>query len=144
MRIATRPHSCICSTPIVPESRKPPASLIRVRGGRRVIIDCRRRIYCNRSIVEENTARGDRHGNREAKKPKKLKPKESGLISKLASIQASVTAHKSAGANGRRDSRGRFRWARAGPPNTLAVSLLSHDRRFDELLADNFLDVAKI
>jgi hypothetical protein len=24
------------------------------------------------------------------------------------------------------------------------VSLLSHDRRFDELLADNFLDVAKI
>jgi hypothetical protein len=26
--------------------------------------------------VEENTARGDRHGNREAEKPKKLKPKE--------------------------------------------------------------------
>ena len=32
-------------------------------------------------------ARDDRHGNREAKKPKKLKPKESGLISTLASIQ---------------------------------------------------------
>src|ERR1700730_10280888 len=87
MRIATRPHSCICSTPIVPESRKPPASLIRVRGGRRVIIDCRRRIYCNRSIVEEAMARGDRHGNREAKKPKKLKPKEIAPVSTLAWIQ---------------------------------------------------------
>jgi hypothetical protein len=32
-------------------------------------------------------ARGDRHGNREAKKPKKLKPKEIGPISTLASIQ---------------------------------------------------------
>ena len=31
--------------------------------------------------------RGDRHGNREAKKPKKLKPKEIGPISTLASIQ---------------------------------------------------------
>jgi hypothetical protein len=35
--------------------------------------------------VEENMARDDRHGNREAKKPKKLKPKEIG--STLASIQ---------------------------------------------------------
>ena len=32
-------------------------------------------------------ARGDRHGNREAKKPKKLKPTEIGLASTLASIQ---------------------------------------------------------
>ena len=32
-------------------------------------------------------ARGDRHGNREAKKPKKLKPKEIAPISTLASIQ---------------------------------------------------------
>jgi hypothetical protein len=33
-------------------------------------------------------ARDDRHGNREAKKkPKKLKPKEIGPISTLASIQ---------------------------------------------------------
>jgi hypothetical protein len=31
--------------------------------------------------------RDDRHGNREAKKPKKLKPKEIGPISTLASIQ---------------------------------------------------------
>jgi hypothetical protein len=31
--------------------------------------------------------RGDRHGNREATKPKKLKPKEIGPISTLASIQ---------------------------------------------------------
>jgi hypothetical protein len=46
-----------------------------------------RRIYWHRSIVEENTARGDRHGNREAKKPKKLKPKEIGRISTLASLQ---------------------------------------------------------
>ena len=44
-----------------------------IRGGGRIIIDCRRRIYWNRTIVEENMARGDRHGNREAKK---LKPKE--------------------------------------------------------------------
>jgi hypothetical protein len=142
----------MCSTSIASEFRKPPALLI--RGGGRIIIDCRRRIYWNRSIVEENTARGDRHGNREAKKPKKLKPKESGLISTLASIQASATAHKSAGRERSRVSRGRFRSARAGPPNTLArylfrtedspVSLLSHDHRFDELLADNFLDVAKI
>jgi hypothetical protein len=32
-------------------------------------------------------ARSDRHGNREAKKPKKLKPKEIGPTSTLASIQ---------------------------------------------------------
>jgi hypothetical protein len=32
-------------------------------------------------------ARGDRYGNREAKKSKKLKPKEIGPISTLASIQ---------------------------------------------------------
>jgi hypothetical protein len=35
----------------------------------------------------ENMARDDRHGNREAKKAKKLKPKEIGPISTLASIQ---------------------------------------------------------
>jgi hypothetical protein len=35
----------------------------------------------------ENMGRGDRHGNREAKKPKKLKPKEIAPISTLASIQ---------------------------------------------------------
>ena len=34
--------------------------------------------------------RDDRHGNREAKKPKKLKPKEIGPISTLASIQKKV------------------------------------------------------
>ena len=72
----------MCSTSIVSESRKPPALLI--RGGGRIIIDCRRRIYWNRSIVEESMARGDRHGNREAKK---LKPKEIAPISTLASIQ---------------------------------------------------------
>ena len=32
-------------------------------------------------------ARGNQHGNREAKKPKKLKPKEFAPISTLASIQ---------------------------------------------------------
>ena len=32
-------------------------------------------------------AGGDQHGNRDAKKPKKLKPKEIGPISTLASIQ---------------------------------------------------------
>ena len=32
-------------------------------------------------------ARGDQHGNREAKKPKKLKPDEIAPISTLASIQ---------------------------------------------------------
>jgi hypothetical protein len=52
-----------------------------MRDGARIIIGCRRRIYWHRSNVEENTARGDRHGNREAKKPKKLKPKEIGRIS---------------------------------------------------------------
>jgi hypothetical protein len=41
----------------------------------------------NRSVVGENMARGDRHGNREAKKPKKLKPKEIGPTSTLASTQ---------------------------------------------------------
>ena len=35
-------------------------------------------------------ARDDRHGNREAKKPKTLKPKEIGPISTLASIQKKV------------------------------------------------------
>jgi hypothetical protein len=75
----------MCSTSIVSESRKPPALLI--RGGGRIIIDCRRRIYWNRSIVGENMASGDRHSNREAKKPKKPKPKEIGPISTLASIQ---------------------------------------------------------
>ena len=32
-------------------------------------------------------ARGDKHGNRESKKPKKLKPKEITPVSTLASIQ---------------------------------------------------------
>lgn len=32
-------------------------------------------------------ARGEQHGNREAKKPKKLKPKEIVPVSALASIQ---------------------------------------------------------
>jgi hypothetical protein len=88
MWIATKRRCCMCSTSIVSESRKPPALLI--RGGGRIIIDCRRRIYWNRSIVGENMARDDRHGNREAKKPKKLKPKEIGPISTLASIQKKV------------------------------------------------------
>jgi hypothetical protein len=37
--------------------------------------------------VEEDMAGGDRHGNREAKKPKKLKPKEMAPVSTLAWIQ---------------------------------------------------------
>ena len=37
--------------------------------------------------AEENLGRGERRGNREAKKPKKLKPKEIAPISTLASIQ---------------------------------------------------------
>ena len=85
MWIATNRRCCMSSTSIAPESRKPPALLI--RDSSRIIIDYRRRIYWNRSIVEENVARGDRRGNREAKKPKKLKPKEIGPISTLASIQ---------------------------------------------------------
>lgn len=32
-------------------------------------------------------SRGDTHGNREAKKPKKVKPKETAPVSTLASIQ---------------------------------------------------------
>jgi hypothetical protein len=32
-------------------------------------------------------ARGDKHGNREAKKPKKVKPKENAPVSTFASIQ---------------------------------------------------------
>ncbi len=32
-------------------------------------------------------ARGEQHGNREAKKPKKLKPKEAVPVSTFASIQ---------------------------------------------------------
>jgi hypothetical protein len=32
-------------------------------------------------------ARGDKHGNREAKKPKKLKPKEAVPVSTFASLQ---------------------------------------------------------
>src|ERR1700730_18933803 len=54
MWIATKRRCCMCSTSIVSESRKPPALLI--RGGGRIIIDCRRRIYWNRSIVGENMA----------------------------------------------------------------------------------------
>jgi hypothetical protein len=40
-------------------------------------------------------ARSDKHGSREAKKPKKLKPKETAPISTLASIQkkAAEAAH---------------------------------------------------
>jgi hypothetical protein len=34
--------------------------------------------------VEEDMPGGDRHGNREAKKPKKLKPKEMAPVSTLA------------------------------------------------------------
>jgi hypothetical protein len=87
MRIAMKLHCYACSTSIAPESRKPPASLIRVREGGRIIIDYLRRICCNQSIGEETMARGDRHGNREAKKPKKVKPKEIAPVSALASIQ---------------------------------------------------------
>jgi len=87
MRIAMKLHCYACSTSIPPESRKPPASLIRVREGGRIIIDYLRRICCNQSIGEETMARGDRHGNREAKKPKKVKPKEIAPVSALASIQ---------------------------------------------------------
>jgi len=32
-------------------------------------------------------ARGDKHGNRESKKPKKVKPKEAVAVSTFASIQ---------------------------------------------------------
>jgi hypothetical protein len=32
-------------------------------------------------------ARGDKHGNREAKKPKKVKPKETAPVSTFSSIQ---------------------------------------------------------
>jgi hypothetical protein len=49
MWTATKRRCCMCSTSIASESRKPPALLI--RGGGRIIIDCRRRIYWNRSIV---------------------------------------------------------------------------------------------
>jgi hypothetical protein len=35
-------------------------------------------------------SRGDKHGNREAKKPKKLKPKEAVPVSTFASIQKKV------------------------------------------------------
>jgi len=37
--------------------------------------------------VEEAMARSDRHGNREAKKPKALKPKEVAPVSTLAWIE---------------------------------------------------------
>ncbi len=67
MRIAPKRRCCVCSMSIASESRKPPAVLI--RGGGRIIIDCRRRIYWNPSIVEENIARGDSHCDREIKKP---------------------------------------------------------------------------
>jgi hypothetical protein len=82
---ATKRRRSMYSTSIAPESTKPPASLI--RDSSRIIIDYRSRIYWNRSIVEENVARGDRHGNREAKKPKKLKPKEVVPVSAFALIQ---------------------------------------------------------
>ena len=62
-----------------------------IRGSGRIIVDYPRRIYWTRSIVqqnaEENMGRGERRGNREAKKPKRLKPKEIAPISRLASIQ---------------------------------------------------------
>jgi hypothetical protein len=37
-------------------------------------------------------ARGDKHGNREAKKPKKVKPKEATPVSTFASVQKHVPA----------------------------------------------------
>lgn len=39
-------------------------------------------------------ARGEQHGNREAKKPKKIKPKETAPVSTLSSIQKK--AHEAA------------------------------------------------
>jgi hypothetical protein len=46
-----------------------------------------RQIYHRLSALEEIMARGDKHGNREAKKPKKVKPKEATPVSTFASIQ---------------------------------------------------------
>jgi hypothetical protein len=60
---------CMYSMSIAPESTKPPASLI--RGSRRIIIDCRSRIWWNRSIVQENATRGDEHSNQGAKKSRR-------------------------------------------------------------------------
>ena len=37
--------------------------------------------------MEENMSRGDKHGNREAKKPKKIKPKQAAPVSTFSSIQ---------------------------------------------------------
>jgi hypothetical protein len=79
----------MCSTSIAPESRIPPALLI--HGGSELLSTiCVGFIGPGPSwskTLEENMGRGDRRGNREAKKPKKLKPKEIAPISTLASIQ---------------------------------------------------------
>jgi hypothetical protein len=60
---------------------------MRARRSGRVIFDCQQRIYRSPFIVEENMSRGDKHGNREAKKPKKIKPKEAAPVSTFSSIQ---------------------------------------------------------
>jgi hypothetical protein len=76
----------MCSTSIASESMKQPA--LPIRGGDRIIIDCRWRIYGNRSVVEENMARGDRHGGREAKKKPKIAEAEGNRAPSGARVSA--------------------------------------------------------
>jgi hypothetical protein len=45
------------------------------------------RLSASDLLLEEIMARSDKHGNREAKKPKKVKPKEAMPVSTFASIQ---------------------------------------------------------
>jgi hypothetical protein len=69
MRSATKRRCSMYSTSIAPESTKPPASLI--RGSCRIIIAYRRRIWWNRSIVQENATRDNEYGNQGAKKARR-------------------------------------------------------------------------
>jgi hypothetical protein len=72
---------CMYSMSIAPESTKPPASLI--RGSRRIIIDCRRRIWWNRSIVQENATRGDDQGAKKSRRSFGTRKQRAGTVSRV-------------------------------------------------------------
>ena len=72
---------CMYSMSIAPESTKPPASLI--RGSRRIIIDCRRRIWWNRSIVQETATRGDDQGAKKSRRSFGTRKQRAGTVSRV-------------------------------------------------------------
>jgi hypothetical protein len=84
MRIATKPHCYMCSTSIAIEE------VASVAYSRSLQRQSYHRLSASDLLLEEIMARGDKHGNREAKKSKKVKLKEATPVSAFASIQKHV------------------------------------------------------